>query len=190
MHALDPIPPGRVAKCSRCGTKLLRTTRGSLHITGALALGALLLYVPANVFPILRLELYGSVSENTVWDGVRQFYNDHEYVLSIVVLLASIVIPLIKLTGLFFIVIATQLRMKRWKKFRTWVYRIIDSVGRWAMLDVFVLSIWVAVVKLGSFGSVYPGIGLLPFGGVVILTLLASASFDPQLIWESEAPVL
>jgi len=73
---------------------------------------------------------------------------------------------------------------KRVLHFRTWIFRFIDSIGRWAMLDVFVVAIWVAVVKLGELANVTAGQGLLPFGCVVVLTLLASASFDPQLIWE------
>ncbi|MDB5326366.1 MAG: putative paraquat-inducible protein, partial [Phycisphaerales bacterium] len=103
------------------------------------------------------------------------------------VFMASIFVPVVKLLGLFFIVITTWLGMQRWQVFRTTLYQGIDVIGRWAMLDVFVLSIWVALAKLGSLGSVRPGPGLLPFGCVVVLTLLASASFDPRLIWQSKA---
>ena len=187
-HQMAPLPPGSVAECVRCGAQLARRTRSSLHRTAALSLAALILYLPANVLPILRLELYGAVSENTVWDGVVKFYQDHDYVIAAIVLMASILIPLLKLFGLFFVVISTSRRWRRLKLARTRLHRFIDTIGRWAMLDVFVVAIWVAVVKMGQLAHVTPGRGLLPFGCVVVLTLLASASFDSQLIWEKETP--
>ena len=140
--------------------------------------------MPANLLPLLRLEMYGASSENTAWDGVRKFYQDHNYFIAAIVLFASILVPLFKLLGLFFIVVTTSRRWKRARLFRTWLFRFIETIGRWAMLDVFVVSIWVAVVKMGQLANVTPGMGLLPFGCVVVLTLLASASFDPELIWE------
>ena len=185
VHELPPLPAGTVADCVRCGSRLARRSRSSLHRTAALSLAALLLYVPANVLPILHLELYGAVSENTVWDGVRKFYQQHEYFIATIVLLASVIIPFLKLVGLLFVVGTTAVKSNRLMNFRTWTFRFIDSIGKWAMLDVFVVGIWVSVVKLGSLGKVLPGNGLFPFGCVVVLTLLASASFDPQLIWEN-----
>jgi paraquat-inducible protein A len=186
VHRLEPLKPGTVAECVRCGSRLAKRGRSSLHRTAALSLAALFLYVPANVLPILRLEMYGASSENTPWDGVVKFYQDRNYFIAVIVLLASIVIPLFKLFGLFFIVATTGRRWKRARLFRTWLFRFIEFIGRWAMLDVFVVSIWVAVVKMGQLANVTPGMGLLPFGCVVVLTLLASASFDPELIWESD----
>jgi len=166
---------------------IAKRTWGSLHRTAAFSLAALILYIPANIFPILHLEIYGAVSENTVWDGVVKFYQDGNYVIALIVLLASILIPLLKLMGLFVLVVTSALPFSRGKQARTWIYKVIDVVGRWAMLDVFVVAIWVAVVKMGQLATVTPGPGLLPFGGVVVFTLLASASFDPQLIWNREA---
>jgi paraquat-inducible protein A len=186
VHAQEPLEPGTVAVCVRCGSPLERRTRSSLHRTAAFALTALLLYIPANMFPILRLELYGTYAEDTVWKGVVLFFRSGNYLMAVIVFMASIFIPLLKLLGLFILVLSTGLRFEGAKVLRTWLYRMIEGIGRWAMLDVFVLSIWVAVVKLGSLATVSPGTGLLPFGGVVVFTLLASWSFDPQLIWEKE----
>lgn len=184
VHTVEPVPAGHVARCVRCASRLTYHSPAALSRTMAFALAALLLYIPANLFPILNLEIYGARTENTVWDGVRAFYEDRDYVLAVVVFMASIFIPVLKLLGLFFIVITTRFGMQRWKRFRATLFLAIDGIGRWAMLDVFVLSIWVALVKLNSLGSVSAGAGLLPFGCVVVLTLLASASFDPQLIWQ------
>jgi paraquat-inducible protein A len=186
IHELPSLRPRTVALCVRCGSRIEKRSRRSLHRTAAFSLAALLLYIPANILPILRLELYGAVSENTVWDGVRKFYETRDYGIALIVLLASIVIPLLKLMGLLFVVTTTAMHSRRWLLLRTWTYRFIASIGKWAMLDVFVVSIWVSVVKLGSLGRVSAGTGLVPFGGVVVLTLLASASFDPQLIWETQ----
>jgi paraquat-inducible protein A len=158
----------------------------SLHVTAAFALAALILYVPANVFPILHVEMYGATSENTVWDGCQRLYKDGDVIVAVVVFLASICIPVLKLLGLFFIVITTRLRVSRWKMLRTWLFKIIEGVGRWAMLDVFVLAVLVSAVKLQRLATIIPGKGLLAFAGVVVLTLFASASFDPQLIWEQD----
>ena len=101
-------------------------------------------------------------------------------------LLASIVIPLLKLFALFTVILLTGLRVKQGKLLRTWLYRFVDTIGRWAMLDVFVLAIWVGLVKLNTLGKVTPGAGALPFALVVVLTLLASMLFDPQVIWDQE----
>lgn len=179
--------PGTISRCCRCKAVLERGVKNSLARTAAYSLAALLLYVPANLLPILSLELYGARSDNTVFDGVRAFYHEGDYFLAIIVFMASLFVPVVKLLGLFFLVITTWLGVHRWQKFRTGLYQAIDTIGRWAMLDVFALSIWVALVKLGSMGSVMPGPGLLPFGCVVVLTLLASASFDPRLIWQPKA---
>lgn len=115
---------------------------------------------------------------------LRDLFNDGQWFVAGIVLLASILIPFFKLLGLFFLVITTKLRSARGRQQRTWIYKIIAVIGPWAMLDVFLLSILVALVKLQQIATVLPGRGLLAFTGVVLLTILASASFDPRLIWE------
>ena len=186
VHLLPKLLPGTVADCVRCRSRIAKRSRSSLHRTAAFSLAALLLYIPANVLPILHLDIYGAVSENTVLDGAIRFYQQEDYAIALVVLLASIVVPLLKLLGLFFVVITTAIKSSKLLMLRTWTFRFIDTIGKWAMLDVFVVAIWVAVVKLGELAHVTAGPGLLPFSCVVVLTLLASASFDPQLIWETQ----
>lgn len=178
------LPPGTVAECIRCGSPV-RTRGQGVDVTAALALAALVLYIPANIYPILRMDIYGVFSENTVWDGVVSLWQYNEYFVAIVVFLASIVIPLLKLIGLFFLVISVKWGRGRRLRGRTRIYRFIDAIGPWAMLDVFLLAILVALVKLGSVGRVIPGPGLLAFCLVVVLTILASQSFDSKLIWEN-----
>ena len=186
VHALEPLPPGTICKCSRCGATISKRTHGGLHLTAAFSLAALLFYIPANAFPILRIDLYGATQSNTIWSGCIRFYQDGDYVIAVIVFLASMLIPFLKLLGLFFLVATTKLHIFRWKMARTWIYWIIDSIGRWAMLDVFVLAILVSLVKLQRLATVIPGKGALAFSFVVVFTILASASFDPQLIWNRE----
>jgi paraquat-inducible protein A len=147
-------------------------------------LAALIFYVPANLYPILRMEFYGAYSESTVWDGCVKLFQDGQYVVAVIVFLASILIPLFKLLGLFFLVVTTRIAPDRRRQDRTRIYRIIEVIGPWAMLDVFLLAILVALVKLDQLATVLPGTGLLAFTAVVVFTILASASFDPNLIWE------
>ena len=176
------IPAGTLAVCPRCGSKISARKPNSIHRTAALSLAALVLYIPANIYPILRMEFYGAYSESTVWDGCVKLFQDGMWFVAIVVFLASIVIPLCKLLGLFFLV-ATAKSM-RWQRERTRIYKCIDTIGPWAMLDVFLLAVLVAIVKLEQLATVLPGPGLLAFTCVVILTILASQSFDPRLIWD------
>jgi len=184
MQQVEKLEPGARAECCRCMSIIGSRKINSLGRTAAFSLAALILYIPANIYPILRMNYYGAYSENTVWEGCVNLFNDDQWFVAGIVFLASIVIPFFKLLGLFFLVITTKLRSARGRQQRTWIYKIIAVIGPWAMLDVFLLSVLVALVKLQQIATVLPGRGLLAFTGVVLLTILASASFDPKLIWE------
>jgi paraquat-inducible protein A len=184
MQQVEKLEPGSRAECCRCMSIIGRRKINSLGRTAAFSLAALILYIPANIYPILRMNYYGAYSENTVWEGCVNLFKDGQWFVAGIVFLASIVIPFFKLLGLFFLVITTKLRSARGRQQRTWIYKIIAVIGPWAMLDVFLLSVLVALVKLQQIATVLPGRGLLAFTGVVLLTILASASFDPRLIWE------
>src|SRR2546423_4504188 len=181
---LERLPAGAAAECFRCGPFLgVQRSTASLHLTAALSLAALVLYIPANIYPILRMSMYGVYSESTVWDGVVSLMRHDEWAVAVIVFLASIVIPLVKLAGLFSLVATAYTGRGRRLRSRTELYKFIDAVGPWAMLDVFLLAILVALVKLGGLATVLPGPGLVAFTSVVVLTILASAAFDPKLIW-------
>jgi len=130
------------------------------------------------------MDYYGAYSENTIWDGCANLFRDGQWLVAVIVFLASILIPLFKLLGLFFLVATTKLRSTAARQQRTWIYKTIDAVGPWAMLDVFLLAVLVALVKLQQIATILPGRGLFAFTAVVVLTILASASFDPKLIWD------
>ncbi len=183
VQRLDELRPGMAAECCRCGSTITKHKINSLRRTAAFSLAALILYVPANLYPILRMDYYGAYSENTVWDGCVKLFEQDQWLVAVIVFCASILIPLFKLLGLFFLVSTAKVDSPRLQLERTWIYRIIKVAGPWAMLDVFLLAVLVALVKLEKIATVLPGPGLVAFTAVVVLTILASASFDPKLIW-------
>jgi paraquat-inducible protein A len=185
VQTVGALPPGNAAECIRCGSFLgaRRSTR-SLEVTAALSLAALILYVPANTYPIMKMYLYGGYSESTVWDGIVMLMHNDQWFVAVIVFLASMVIPLVKLAGLFSLVVTARMGWGRRLRSRTQLYKFIDAIGPWAMLDVFLLAVLVALVKLSSWAKILPGPGLIAFTAVVVLTMLASAAFDPKLIWE------
>ncbi len=185
VQAVEPLAPGMAAECIRCGSFLAaRRSTGSLHVTAALSLAALVLYVPANIYPMMKMYLHGAYSESTVWDGIKLLMDHGEWAVAVIVFLASMVIPLVKLAGLFSLVVTSRLNWGRRLCGRTHLYKFIDAIGPWAMLDVFLLAVLVAVVKLSGWAQILPGPGLLAFTAMVVLTMLASAAFDPKLIWQ------
>jgi len=185
VQAVEPLGPGMVAECTRCGSFLTaRRSTSSLHVTAALSLAALVLYVPANVYPIMKMYLHGAYSESTVWDGIKILMDHHEWAVAIIVFMASMVIPLVKLAGLFSLVVTSGMGWGRRLRGRTHLYKFIDAIGPWAMLDVFLLAVLVALVKLQGWAEILPGTGLFAFTAMVVLTMLASAAFDPKLIWQ------
>jgi len=173
----------QTVKCARCDTTLHKFRPNSRARTAALALAALVLYFPANIYPILIMEYAGKHSENTVFGGVTTLYRDGVWFVATIVFAASILIPLLKLIGLLFLVTYSGNQLQRE---RTWIYKFVSVMGPWAMLDVFLLAVAVALVRFGKFASVIPGPGVVSFTALVVLTIMASSSFDPRLIWKEE----
>jgi paraquat-inducible protein A len=185
VQRVGALAPGTQAVCPRCGAVVVEHKVNTLGRTAAFSLAALMFYLPANIYPILQMELYGAHSENTVLDGCVSLFQHGQRLVAVIVFLASILIPFLKLLGLFYLVITTRFASRRRRLERTWIYRIIDVIGPWAMLDVFLLAILVALVKLGELATVLPGPGLFAFAAMVVLTILATTSFDPSQIWET-----
>jgi paraquat-inducible protein A len=183
VQQFENVPPRHRAQCARCDSTLQLHHPNIRARTAALAFAALFLYVPANIYPIMVMEYMGRHTENTVWGGVRALYQDRMWCVAAIVFAASILIPLLKLAGLFFLVTN---RGQRWQKTRTFIYKAICQLGPWAMLDVFLLSVLVALIRFGRFATVIPGPGIIAFASVVVLTILASSSFNPRLIWQEE----
>ena len=185
VQRVGALAPEAQAVCPRCGAVVVEHKVDTLGRTAAFSLAALMFYLPANIYPILQMELYGAHSENTVLDGCVSLFQHGQRLVAVIVFLASLLIPFLKLLGLFYLVITTRFASRRRRLERTWIYRLIDVIGPWAMLDVFLLAILVALVKLGELATVRPGPGLFAFAAVVVLTILATTSFDPAQIWET-----
>lgn len=171
--------------CSRCGTVVHRRKPNSLSRTTALLLAAAICYVPANVYPIMAITSFGKVQSDTIFSGVIYLFVHGMWPLALIVFVASIIVPTMKLIGLTALVISIRRRSQWRPQERARLYRIIETVGRWSMVDVYVVTILVALVHLGSIASVEAQTGAFFFGAVVVLTLLAAQSFDPRLIWDS-----
>jgi paraquat-inducible protein A len=173
------------AHCPRCGFIPSPRKRDSITRTWALAITALILYIPANLFPVLTVVELGRGYPSTILGGVRDLIDVGEWPLAALVFFASIVVPVMKIAGLAILMIGIHMRAERRRRDRTRLYRIIDRIGRWSMIDVFMLSLLVALLQFGAIVSVHPGIGAVAFVSVVILTILAARTFDPRLIWDA-----
>jgi len=140
--------------------------------------------MPANVFPTLTVTLIGSTQTDTVFDGVVALWQDGMWPLALIVMCASLVIPLVKIVALLFLVLSIGMTARRLE--RTRFYRFIEGIGRWSMLDVYVISLIVAVINLGVLSGARADIGALAFAAVVIVTIAATRQFDPRLIWRGD----
>jgi paraquat-inducible protein A len=171
--------------CPRCGARLHRRKHDSMARSWALVLAAVILYIPANVYPVMTIISFGSGFPSTILGGVEELVTSGMWPLALLVFFASITVPVLKLLGLVFLMLSVQLR-SRWRlKDRTLIYRIVEAVGRWSMIDIFMLSILVALVRIGSIATIDPGVGATSFASVVIITMLAAMSFDPRLMWDA-----
>jgi paraquat-inducible protein A len=149
-------------------------------------LAAFIFYIPANVLPITTVISLGKVQSDTIMSGVIYFIHSGMWPIALVIFLASVFIPLLKLLLLIFLLISVQ-RKSTWRQQdRTRLYRIVEVIGRWSMVDIFVVTILVALVHLGGLATIHAGPGALFFGAVVVITMFAAMSFDPRLIWDPE----
>ncbi len=181
-------PSARVSRahviCPRCRAEVHRRKPDSVARTWALLLAAALLYIPANVYPFLNIKILAKHESSTILAGIEQLFASGMWGVALIIFFASILVPLLKIMGLIFLLVSVQLRWQRYAVGRTWVYRLIRSIGRWSMIDVFVVSLMIALVSLGQIATIEPGPGATCFGLVVVLTLVAAESFDPRSIWD------
>jgi len=183
---LSRLPHGRGhgARCPRCGEALHARKPQSLQRTWALVVAAVICYVPANVFYIMTITSMGKPEPSTILSGVIYLLHHGMWPLALIVFVASVFVPLLKLVILVFLLTSVH-RRSRWRPVeRTRLYRLTEAIGRWSMVDIYVVTILVALVKLGNLATIEAGAGAVFFGGVVVLTMLAAESFDPRLIWD------
>jgi len=175
---------GHEMGCRRCGAALHLRKPDSVARTWAFLIAAYILYVPANVLPMMRTgSLFGAQSD-TIMSGVVYLWHSGSWHIALVVFIASIVVPLAKMFSLSYLLISVQLGWTQRSLERTKLYRILEFVGPWSMLDVFVVMILVALVQLKGLASIQPGLAVAAFGAVVVLTMFAAMAFDPRLLWD------
>lgn len=170
--------------CPRCAARLHHRKPQSLARTAALLVAAYLLYIPANFLPVLTIERYGRIEHDTIMAGIRALANDGAWPLAAIVFLASIVVPLVKLLSLTWFLVEERWRSPRLLFARTRLHDIVNYIGRWSNIDVFMASIVVALVQFGTLSNVTAGSGGTSFAAVVLLTMIASRCFDPRLMWD------
>ena len=174
------------ARCPRCDTPLYTRKPDSLARSWAYLIAATILYIPANLLPImLTTKLYDTES-STIFSGVIELWETGAWDLAVIVFTASVAVPILKIVLLAFLLISTQRRSTWHQRDRTRLYRILEYIGHWSMLDVFVVALLITLVHFHKLALVQAGGGIVAFGAVVVLTMLASMSFDPRLIWDTE----
>ncbi len=186
-HLLSRWPEVRdsqIVCCPRCGSELHRRKRNSLTRTWALLLAAMIFYIPANVLPMMITSAVGSVQADTIMSGVLYFLHSGSWEIGLVIFIASIFIPFMKFIILIYLLISVQFKLVTQPENLTRLYQLTEAVGRWSMLDVYVVSILIALVQLGVLAEISAGPAVLYFALVVVTTMLAAESFDPRLIWD------
>ncbi len=172
--------------CRRCGNQLEFRTKNSVQKTLALVATAIIFYIPANLLPIMTTTLLGNASPATILGGVVIFIEHGSYFIALVIFSASVLIPLAKMAVIIKLCIAVNSSKKLNHRELTSMYRLVEFVGKWSMIDVFVVSILVALVQLSGLMTIQPGIAISAFACVVVLTMVAAHQFDVRLIWDKE----
>jgi paraquat-inducible protein A len=180
-----PAPGADEGRCPRCGEELTFRKTASLQRTWAYVIAAAICYVPANVLPVLTTTTAAGADSDTILQGVVLLWSPTGWPLSLIVLFASVMIPSAKILSLGYLLIAVRRGAVENNEQRTRLYRMVEFIGRWSMVDVFVDAFTAALVQLQPLMSVSPAPGLFFFAAVVVLTMLAVESFDPRLIWDS-----
>lgn len=188
-HSLN-TPPDNLSDtqelhCYVCGSVIHSRIPDSLNRTWAMVIAAIILYIPANMLPIMTVIYWGDGTPENIMSGVISLMSGGMWPLALLIFVASILIPIAKLLILLGLLVSVQFRVRWRARERTQLYRITEFIGRWSMIDIFVIGILVALVQFGNAATVTPGLGALSFAAVVILTMFAAHSFDPRLIWDA-----
>ncbi|WIE49119.1 paraquat-inducible protein A [Pseudomonas sp. GM17] len=185
-HTCGQTCPQDAHYCPRCEAVVHARKPNSLSRTWAFLVASLILYIPANVLPVMYTQIFGSGSENTILSGVLEFWQHGSWDIALLIFIASVVVPCSKFLVLGMLLITCQRRSHWAMRERAKLYRFIEVIGYWSMLDVLVVALVAALVQFHALSSIEPRMGILFFGLVVVLTMFAAMSFDPRLIWDVE----
>lgn len=173
-----------VARCRRCGTVLHSRDETSIQRVWAWWFAGLIMYIPANIYPMLRTSTLGHETKNTIVGGVLELIAHHEYGVALIVFVASVIIPVGKFIAIAFLALSLRRASALSAHARLHLYEVVEFIGRWSMLDVFVVAILSALVQFKFVANVHPGIAAVSFALSVAFTMLSAQSFDPRLIWD------
>lgn len=185
-HFCGATLSGHATHCNRCGHSVYSRRPRSINTTVALLVASLVMYIPANVFPIMQTTFLGSTEPSTIMGGVLLLWSLESYPVALIILFASVVIPIAKVLSLGWLCWQSRYPSRRLTKQKITLYRLTELVGRWSMIDVFVVAILTSLVQMGNFMSILPGPAVLSFTAVIVLTMLAAMAFDPRLLWDKD----
>ena len=181
LHQKQPLPPGATARCIRCGAKLYSRKRNSLDRVLALTLTGLILFIVANVYPFLTFRLEAQIQKTNLITGIIELYNQGMWIVAGVVLLTSILMPLLELTGMLYVLLPLKFNRQPWKL--PIFFRLVRSFKPWGMMEVFMVGILVAFVKLTKMASIIPGVALFAFMALIFVLAASSTALDPHIVW-------
>ncbi len=188
-HQVIPVPEAgnecTDAVCPRCCAAVHLRSPDSMSYTWALVLTSLILCFPANILPIMKVNYMGTVEASTIMDGIIYFFKEGSYGIGMVILTASILVPIFKIVGIILILLSIQFKWTSWLRHKTIMFRVIEFIGRWSMLDIFVIALLTVLVDFGFFSTIEAAPAATYFCGVVISTMLAAIMFDTRLIWDA-----
>jgi paraquat-inducible protein A len=185
-HICGYVCPAQTHVCPRCESAVHVRKPNSLTRTWAFLIAGLIFYIPANLMPVMYTTLLGNSSQNTIMSGVIEFFEGGSWDIALLIFIASVVVPCIKFVVLGMLLVTCQLRSTWAMRERSRLYRFIELIGYWSMLDVLVVALVAALVQFRELSTIEPRIGILFFGLVVVMTMFAAMSFDPRLIWDAE----
>lgn len=182
----DTLDKTGSAHCPRCDSALHRRLSDSIARAWAFLIAGVILYIPANLLPVMFTSQFGDDQENTVMSGIIEFWKTGSYGIALIIFVASVAVPCTKFLVLGLLLLTAQRRSRWARRERARLYRLVELIGYWSMLDVLVVAVVAALVKFQALSEVEPRIGILYFGAMVIMTMLSAMNFDPRLIWDGD----
>jgi paraquat-inducible protein A len=182
LHRVRPLTHGGVAQCMRCGAVLYRRKKDSLNRTLSLAIAGIILFVVANTYPFLAIKSEGLMQETTLLAGVKELYVQNMWELSALVLITTFLMPFIQLSGMIYVLLPLKFNRLPWRL--PFIFRFLQNIQPWGMMEVFMLGILVAIVKLAKMANIIPGIALYSFAALILVLAGAMASLDPDIVWD------
>jgi paraquat-inducible protein A len=177
-------PEGMLLACPRCNADIHYRKTNSITRTWALVITAAILFIPANLLPIMRVNFLGSQEYSTIMDGIIYFFHEKEYGIGLIIFMASILVPLFKIVGMTIILLSIRFKWKSWLRHKAAMFRFIEFIGRWSMLDIFVIALMSTLVDFGTFTSTQAAPAASYFTAVVLCTMFAAITFDSRLLWD------